>query len=64
MSHDENTHLNCLPTSLLDYFVVTRKTPVAQKRKSNIVICLVLGLQHKNKVVLLNHKQKMLTQAF
>ena len=32
-SHDENTHVNCLPTSLFDHFV----------KQQVLVICLVLG---------------------
>ena len=31
--HDEYTHVNCPPTSLLDHFVMTSKTTVIHKQK-------------------------------
>ena len=45
--HDENIHVNCLPTSLLDHSVTTSKAPVIYKTKGPSG--LVLGLAHNIK---------------
>ena len=55
----DNRHVGCLPTSLLDHFVTTSKTPVIHIQKGPIIICLVLGLAYNiAKVVLLPTRGK------
>ena len=44
--HDENTHANCLPTSLLDYSV----------KQEVLVICFVLGYMYTTLKVVRTHE--------